>query len=128
MARPKSKNLTDAEHRIMHVLWNADEASVREITDHLAKEHNLAYTTILTTTRILVDKGYVGFRKSGRSHMFKAILSQDQARSGALKTVLGNLFNGSPRLLAQHLIEAEDFSDDDIKALRALLDGDKHDQ
>lgn len=125
MARPKSPNLTKAEQRIMHILWERGEASVRQITDQLADKYGLAYTTVLTTTRILADKGYVGFRKEGRSHVFAPLISKSAARSSALKSMLGNLFDGSPRLLAQHLIEAEDLSSDDIKALRALLDGEE---
>ena len=123
MARPKSQTLTKAEQRIMNVLWERGEASVRQITDQLTDKHGLAYTTILTTTRILADKGYVGFRKDGRSHVFSPLISKQAARSSALKNMLGNLFDGSPKLLAQHLIEADDLTPDDIKALRALLDG-----
>jgi predicted transcriptional regulator len=121
MARPKSNTLTLAEQRIMHVLWEMDEASVREITDRLAKDHGLAYTTVLTTTRILSDKGYVEFRKKGRTHIFKPLVSKRAARSTALKNVVRNLFDGSPRALAQHLIEADDLSPEDIQALRDIL-------
>ncbi len=125
MARPKSQTLTKAEQRIMNVLWERGEANVRQITDQLAEKYGLAYTTILTTTRILADKGYVGFRKDGRSHVFSPLISKQAARSSALKNMLGNLFDGSPRLLAQHLIEDEDLSPEDIKALRKLLGGDE---
>ncbi len=123
MARPKSQTLTKAEQRIMHVLWAQGEANVRQITDALASQYNLAYTTVLTTTRILADKGYIGFRKDGRTHIFTPLISKKSARSSALKNMLGNLFDGSPRLLAQHLIEADDLSPDDITALRKLLGG-----
>ncbi|PHR91578.1 MAG: MarR family transcriptional regulator [Robiginitomaculum sp.] len=121
MARPKAENLTVAEHRIMQVLWEKNEATVRDITDALAQKHNLAYTTVLTTTRILADKGYVEFHKDGRSHVFRPLVTKSKARSNALKTLMGNLFDGSPRLLAQHLIEADELSGEDIAALRALL-------
>lgn len=122
MARPKSKTLTVAEQRIMNVLWEKGEASVRDITNELSNSHDLAYTTVLTTTRILADKKYVDYRKEGRTHIFFPKVSQKAARSSALKNVLANLFDGSPRALAQHLIETDDLSPDDIKALRALLE------
>lgn len=122
MARSKSETLTEAEQRIMRVLWDKGEATVREITDALAARHDLAYTTVLTTTRILTDKNYVTFRKQGRTHVFKALVSKQSARSGAIKNVLSNLFDGSPRLLAQHLIETDSFSADDIQALKNILD------
>ena len=122
MARPKSNTLTNAEQRIMHVLWELGEASVRQITDQLAEEHDLAYTTILTTTRILADKGFVGFHKTGRTHIFKPLISKRAARNTALKNIMRTLFDGSPRALAQHLLEADELSPDDVQALRDLLD------
>jgi len=124
MARPKSKTLTLAEQRIMNVLWERNEASVRDITDILSREHDLAYTTVLTTTRILADKGYVGFRKDGRTHIYSPLISKQTERKSAVSNMLRNLFDGSPRALAQHLIEADDLTPEDIKALRDLLDGD----
>lgn len=124
MARPKSKTLTLAEQRIMNVLWEKGEASVREITEVLSKDHGLAYTTVLTTTRILGDKGYVGFRKQGRTHIYAPLISRKAERTSAVSNMLRNLFDGSPRALAQHLIEEDKLTSDDIQALRDLLDGD----
>lgn len=122
MARPQSKNLTKAEQRIMHVLWARGEASVREITADLASEYNLALTTVQTTTRILADKGYVAFEKHGRSLIYRPLISKQIAQTRALKNLLGGLFDGSPQLLAQHLVETDELSEGDIAALRAILD------
>ena len=57
MARKKSKILTETEQRIMRVLWDRGEASVRDVTDALKSDHGTAYTTVLTQLRILADKG-----------------------------------------------------------------------
>jgi len=122
MARPQSKNLTRAEQRIMHVLWTRGAASVRQITDALASEYNLALTTVQTTTRILADKGYVKFEKQGRSLIYSPLISKRAAQTQALKNLLGGLFDGSPGALAQHLVETDALSTDDITALKALLD------
>jgi len=122
MARPQSKNLTRAEQRIMHVLWTRGAASVRQITDALASEYNLALTTVQTTTRILADKGYVNFEKRGRSLIYSPLISKRAAQTQALKNLLGGLFDGSPGALAQHLVETDALSTDDITALKALLD------
>ena len=122
MARPQSKNLTRAEQRIMHVLWTRGAASVRQITDALASEYNLALTTVQTTTRILADKGYVKFEKQGRSLIYSPLISKRAAQTQALKNLLGGLFDGSPGALAQHLVETDALSTDDITALKGLLD------
>ncbi|MAZ91309.1 MAG: MarR family transcriptional regulator [Maricaulis sp.] len=119
MARPASPQLTDAEQRIMAVLWDRDEASVREITDELAPDHGLAYTTVLTTVRIMADKGYVGFRKAGRAHIYHALLSREGARASALGSLVKSLFGGSAQSLAQHLVKDDQLTLEDIEALRA---------
>ena len=59
MPKPKSDVLTEAEQRIMRVLWAKGEASVREVTDALEDSYPVAYTTVLTLLRILTDKDYV---------------------------------------------------------------------
>jgi len=121
MARSASPTLTDAEHRIMTVLWQKGEASVRALTDALEAEHGLAYTTVLTTVRIMADKGYVQFRKEGRAHIYAPALSEDHAQRTALSSVLKSFFGGSPQRLAQHLVADESLTLDDIDALRAEL-------
>ena len=121
MARPASPQLTDAEQRIMSVLWDRGEASVRALTDALEPEHGLAYTTVLTTVRIMADKGYVGFRKDGRAHIYHPLLSREGAQTKALGSLVKSLFGGSPQSLAQHLVKDDQLTLEDIEALRAEL-------
>ena len=120
MARSASSELTPAEQRIIDVLWDRGEATVRELTDALG-EHKLAYTTVLTTVRIMSEKGYVTHRKAGRAHVYKPLVSRTGARRRALETLLDSLFEGSPVRLAQHLIEDERLTIDDIEALRSQI-------
>lgn len=121
MPRPTSPQLTPAEQRVMNILWERGEASVRELTDALEDAHGLAYTTILTTVRIMAEKGYLDFRKEGRAHIFWPVVSREGARRTALGSLVKNLFDGSPRTLAQHLIDDEKLSLDDIESLRERL-------
>lgn len=119
MARKQSPQLTEAERRIMDELWARDEASVQELTDALNPEYKLAYTTVLTTIRIMVEKGYVDFRKEGRAHIYRPLLSEDSARQSALGALVKSFFEGSPQRLAQHLVDNEKLTLDDIEKLRA---------
>lgn len=121
MPRTASPQLTDAEQRIMDVLWDRGEASVRELTEALEAAHGLAYTTVLTTVRIMAEKGHVSFRKEGRAHIYAPAVSRNGAQKSALGRLVDNLFSGSPQALAQHLIEDEKLTLEDIEALRAHL-------
>jgi BlaI family transcriptional regulator, penicillinase repressor len=121
MPRPPSPHLTEAEQRIMTVMWAREEATVQEVTEALKSEHGLAYTTVLTTMRIMAEKGHLGFRKEGRAHVYRALIKQAGVRRRALRSLLGSLFDGSPRSLAQHLIDHEKLTLADIEELRKRL-------
>lgn len=126
MPRPKSSVLTEAEQRIMRVLWAKDEASVREVTDVLGRSNRpVAYNTVLTLLRILTDKGYVAPRKEGRAFIYAPLVSRAEARSRALKQLLTQFFEGSPTALAQHLIDQEEIDFDELDALKAEIEQNK---
>jgi predicted transcriptional regulator len=122
MARPKSDVLTEAEQRIMRVLWSKSEASVREVTDALEPTYPVAYNTVLTLLRILTDKGYVTPRQEGRAFIYTPAVSRADARSRALRKLVSQFFEGSPTALAQHLIRMEDLSAEEVQSLKDELE------
>lgn len=122
MARQKSTQLTDSEQKIMKVLWDNGEATVREVADILSKEKATAYTTAQTMCKILVEKGYADFRKEGKAFIYSAKISQQQARQSALKSLLNRFFGGSPEVLAQHLIQETDIELSDLEQLQHQID------
>ena len=124
MARPKSDILTEAEQRVMRVLWDRREASVREVTDDLQKTNPVAYNTVLTILKILTEKGYVKPRQEGRAFVYTPLVSRSEARTQALKKLVSQFFEGSPTELAQHLIRSRELSADELAAIRAELERD----
>jgi predicted transcriptional regulator len=122
MPKPRSDVLTEAEQRIMRVLWEKGEASVREVTDALEDTYPVAYNTVLTLLRILTDKDYVVPRQDGRAFIYKPTVSRAEARTRALRKVVSTFFEGSPTELAQHLIRSETLSADELQALKDELD------
>lgn len=122
MARNKSSQLTDGEQNIMEVLWDKGEASVRDITDALSKEKQTAYTTVQTLCKILAEKGYADYRKEGKAFIYMPLISQDEARESALKNMLNKFFGGSPKVLAQHLIQKSDIAAEDLEELQRKID------
>lgn len=122
MPKPRSDVLTEAEQRIMRVLWDKGEASVRDVTDALEDSYPVAYNTVLTLLRILTDKEYVKPRQDGRAFIYKPVVSRADARSRALRKMVSTFFEGSPTELAQHLIRNESLSTDELQALKNELD------
>jgi predicted transcriptional regulator len=127
MARKKSLQLTEAEQRLMDILWALESATVAEIADALPKKLDLAYNTVLTMMRILEDKGYVSHTKpnEGRAFIYRPVVSREQASRSALHYLLGRFFGNSAEALVLHLMEDETLNEKERERIRKLLKGDK---
>jgi predicted transcriptional regulator len=123
LARKKSLNLTEAEQRLMEVLWLKGPASVAEVTGALPKKLGLAYNTVLTTLRILEDKGYVAHTtaKDSRKFVYSTLVSRDQASHSALRNLMSRFFGDSAEALVLNLLEDEKLSDAELERIRNLL-------
>jgi predicted transcriptional regulator len=125
MARRKSPHFTDAELRLMEVLWNKGSATVSNVLDGLKTKPALAYSTVITTLRILETKGYVSHKKEGRAFTYQPLIGRDEARQSAVTHLLQRLFEGSPELLVTSLFEDRKISAAEMKRLRALIEEEK---
>jgi predicted transcriptional regulator len=123
LARKKSSHLTEAELRLMDVLWAKGSATVADVADALPKRLGLAYNTVLTTMRILEDKGYLRHTKSaeGRAFLYRPVVTRESASRSAVQHLLGRFFRNSPGALVLNLLEDEDLSEDELKRIRELL-------
>ncbi|MEQ1911890.1 MAG: BlaI/MecI/CopY family transcriptional regulator [Vicinamibacterales bacterium] len=120
--RTRSPALTDAEYRIMHVLWDHPESTVNDVVQRMAGPARPAYNSVLTILRILEQKGYVTHEKESRAFVYSAIVDRGQARRGALSHVLSRFFNGSREALVMDLLGHEDVDAAEIARVKALLD------
>jgi predicted transcriptional regulator len=123
LARKKSPNLTEAELRLMDVLWEKGPATVGEVADALPAELDLAYNTVLTTLRILEEKGYVEHvkAKEGRAFVYTATVGRDEAGRSAVRYLVSRFFRNSPELLVLNLLKDEDLTDKELGRIRNLL-------
>lgn len=117
MPRPRSSVLTDAESRLMHVLWERGSATVAEVVAALPKRPPTAYTTVQTLLTILEDKGYVAHDKVGRAFVFRPLIAQQDARRSAIGQLVRRFFEGSTELLILNVLEHERL---DPKVLREV--------
>ena len=121
MARPQSPTLTDAEARVMSVLWQRQTASVAEVVTALKKKHAVSYSTVQTILRILEEKGYVTHEKVARAFIYHPRIDERQARRRALRHLMTRLFNGSPSLLVLNVLEDEQIEADELNRLKKLV-------
>lgn len=118
MARPSSPTVTEAEQALLKVLWESGEASVREVTDRLSQRKPVAYTTVLTMLGVLHKKNLVSYRQEGRAFIYRPTVTKDDVRDRALGNLMEQLFDGSPEMLALHLLKSHGVDPEKIQALR----------
>jgi predicted transcriptional regulator len=121
MPRKKSPTLTEAELRIMEVLWSKERATVSDVTAALPPPP-LAYNTVLTTLRILERKGHVSHEEAGRAFVYYPLIAREDAEQTAVSHVVTRFFRNNPGELALRLIERERPSDQELARLKSLIE------
>jgi predicted transcriptional regulator len=121
MPRKKSPQLTEAELRLMNVLWEKGQATVGEVAEALTGDPPLAYSSVLTILRILESKGYLRHTKEGRAFLYEPAINREEASTGAIRQLLARFFNNSPELLVANLLSDEALSRKEIDRLKKLI-------
>jgi predicted transcriptional regulator len=119
MPRHKSTTLTNAELRIMEVIWARGSATVAEVVEALAGKD--AYTTILTLMRILRIKGYLSARKEGRAFVFVPRVDRDTAARKAVHQLLARFFAGSPSELVLTFLREEELTSGELDEIKRKI-------
>lgn len=121
MPPKRSNTLTPAELRLMKVLWDRGESTVAEMVTSTAAEGELAYTSVLTTIRILETKGYVSHRQEGRAFLYSSSVGEMEAGRSEVRQVLSRFFDNSRERLLLSLLGDEEISPEELKRLKEAI-------
>src|ERR1700744_286770 len=121
MPPKKSPTLTEAELRLMKILWTRGESTVNDIAAALPEKDAIAYNSVLTTIRILEQKGYVQHRKEGRAFYYVPVVAESEAGSSEVRLVLSRFFGNSREKLMLSLLGDGDVTPGELKRLRDAI-------
>lgn len=122
MPPKQSPTLTEAELRIMDVLWLKGAATVQQVLDWLPDKPALAYNSVLTTVRILEKKGYVKHAKDGRAHIYEPLIGRQEATRSEIRHLVGRFFRDSHEALVLNILEDNELEAAELKRLRGMLE------
>ncbi|MBZ5704658.1 MAG: BlaI/MecI/CopY family transcriptional regulator [Acidobacteriia bacterium] len=125
MPRKQSETLTEAELRLMNVLWLKRSATVHEVMQALSEKPPLAYNSVLTTIRILERKGYVKHVKEGRAHVYMPKVGREDATRFEVRHLVNRFFKNSHELLVLNILEDQSIDAEELDRLRKLVEGSK---
>lgn len=118
----QSETLTEAELRIMNVLWLKGAGTVQLILDSLLEKPALAYNSVLTTIRVLERKGYVEHSKDGRAHVYAPLVGRKEATRSEIRHLVGRFFKNSHEQLILNVLEDRGIEAEELARLRQMLE------
>lgn len=117
-----SPTLTEAELRLMKLLWErGSESTVSDLVTALPPGSELAYTSVLTTIKILEAKGYVKHRKAGRAFVYTPVVARQDAAASAVRQIVQRFFNNSREQLLVSLLGDTDLSTAELERLKRRI-------
>ena len=121
MPPKKSNTLTEAELRLMKILWRRGESAVNDLVAAIPAGETLAYNSVLTTIRILEQKGYVEHRQEGRAFIYRPCVAEQEASRTEVRHVLNRFFGDSREQLLLSLLGDEDISAEELQRLKDAI-------
>jgi len=121
LPRSVSATLTEAELRIMDVLWLKGACTVQQVLDWVSTRQPLAYNSVLTTIRILEKKGYVKHVKEGRAHVYAPVVERKEATRSEISRLISRFFGNSHEELVLNILEERGLEQEELTRLREML-------
>jgi predicted transcriptional regulator len=121
MPPKRSNTLTEAELRIMRILWARGESLVSDLVSAMPEGSPLAYTSVLTTVRILEQKGYVKHRPEGRAFLYSPCIAEQDASQSEVRHVLHRFFGNSREKLMLSLLGDGGITAEELQRLKSAI-------
>ncbi|MBV9574295.1 MAG: BlaI/MecI/CopY family transcriptional regulator [Acidobacteriales bacterium] len=122
MPPTRSATLTEAELRLMEVLWNRGPSTVQQVLEALPPKNSLAYNSVLTTIRILEKKGHVKHIKDGRAYVYSPLVGRKEATRFEIRRLVNRFFGDSHEQLVLNILEDRNVSEKELARLRQILE------
>src|SRR5579875_1874210 len=117
----RSHTLTEAELRLMRLLWRKGESSVSDLVAAMPDDQPLAYNSVLTTVRILETKGYVEHRQEGRAFVYKPCVAEHEASRSEVRHLMSRFFGNSRERLLLALLGDDEVSASELERLKQAI-------
>lgn len=105
----------------MKIVWQLEQATVRDVYEALRERRKVAYTTVMTMMNILQQKGYLKREQEERAYVYRPSQPQKQVIRGMVREFVRRVFNGSAEPLVVHLVEDRQLSEKDLREISRML-------
>ncbi len=121
MPRRKQLAITERQFEVLSLLWEHGPMTVRDLLDHLDRDHPLPYTTVLGLLQNMERAELVAHDVENQTHRYRALHSREEATGTLLSDFVSRFFRGSAERLVLGLVDANQLSADDLRQIEAQL-------
>jgi predicted transcriptional regulator len=118
--RPKASTLTEQELEIMKIVWEREQATVRDVYEKLLEKRKVAYTTVMTMMKILEGKKYLKKTQAERAYVYRPAQPKNKVVGAMVRDFVNRVFNGAAEPLLVHLVEEHKLSREDLEEIARL--------
>lgn len=112
---------TASELEILAILWRLGECKIQAVNDELCKLRPVGYTTTLKTMQIMEQKGLLGRKKDGKSHIYFPLEQQHETQTTLVDRLLQTAFGGSKSSMVMRLFEDKKATKEELAEIKAFL-------
>ena len=117
-----SRKPTDGELEILRILWQAGPSTVRTVNEALSAARPVGYTTTLKLMQIMYDKGLLDRQRDGKTHIYRALISEAETRQQLVDRLVDTAFGGSAMKLVMQALGSHPASQDELDEIRRYLE------
>ena len=115
------KELTKAEEQVMQILWQLNEAIVKDIIEQMP-DPKPAYNTVSTVVRVLEGKGFIDHKAYGNSHVYSPLVTEDEYKKFTFDKMMKNYFSNSYQSLVSFIVDEKKLGVKELDELTSLID------
>lgn len=121
MSKKSLDHFGQLQRAVIEVVWELDEATVRQVWKRLCRRKELAYTTVLTAMQRLEKDGWLRHRVDGKKHVYLPTKTRAQAGAGSVRKFVQRMFDGNALVLFRQLVEEGELSDGELQELQQMI-------
>jgi len=115
------KELTKAEEQVMQILWQLNEAIVKDIIAQMT-DPKPAYNTVSTVVRVLEGKGFIDHKAYGNSHVYFPVVSEADYKKFTFDKMMSGYFDNSYKSLVSFIADEKKLGLKELDELSTLLE------
>lgn len=122
MPRPRSSQPTAVELQILRILWELGPSPVRVIHQRLDADKGTNYSTTVKMLAVMLEKGLLKRDEQAQPHVYRAVLTRQNAGRKMIKDLVDKVFEGSAMSLVLQALASGKASQAELDEARRLLD------